>query len=76
VDPAIAERQAGRLKALRERRDGEKVSAALARLEDGARNDYNMVPLILDAVESYATLGEICDVMRRVFGEYQANTVF
>jgi methylmalonyl-CoA mutase N-terminal domain/subunit len=76
VDPAIAERQAGRLKALRERRDGEMVSAALARLEGGARNDYNMVPLVLDAVESYATLGEICDVMRRVFGEYQANTVF
>ena len=76
VDPAIGERQSARLKALRERRDCEKVSNALSRLADAARSDDNLVPVILHAVEEYATLGEICGVLRRVFGEYEASTVF
>jgi methylmalonyl-CoA mutase N-terminal domain/subunit len=76
VDPAVGERQAARLRALRERRDNELVSSSLSRLEKGAHSDENLVPLILDAVENYATLGEICGVMRRVFGEYQASTLF
>jgi methylmalonyl-CoA mutase N-terminal domain/subunit len=74
VDVAVGQRQAARLLALKARRDGEAVSAALSRLEVGARGDENLVPLILDAVERYATLGEICDVLRDVFGEYQAHT--
>lgn len=76
VDPAVGERQAGRLRALRDRRDNELASSALSRLEHGARSDDNVMPLILDAVEKYATLGEICGVMRRVFGEYQTSTLF
>jgi len=76
VDPAISERQAARLATLRERRDAEVVSAALARLEAGARSDDMLMPLILDAVEKYATLGEICDVLRSAFGEYEAFTSF
>lgn len=76
VDPGIGEQQAARLKALRERRDAESVSAALDRLRAGAKSDDNLMPLILDAVEKYATLGEICDVMRSVFGEYQPTTMF
>lgn len=76
VDPAVGERQAARLAALRERRDGEAVSSALGRLEAGARSDDMLMPLILDAVEKYATLGEICDVMRSAFGEYEALTSF
>jgi methylmalonyl-CoA mutase, N-terminal domain len=76
VDPAIGERQAARLDALRSRRDNEKVSTALSRLAEAARSDDNLMPLILNAVEEYATLGEICGVMRRVFGQYQASTVF
>jgi methylmalonyl-CoA mutase N-terminal domain/subunit len=76
VDPAVGEFQAARLQALRQRRKGDAVSAALSRLESGARGDDNLMPLILDAVEEYATLGEICGVMRRVFGEYQAPTLF
>ncbi|HFD38388.1 MAG TPA: methylmalonyl-CoA mutase, partial [Anaerolineae bacterium] len=75
VDPAVGERQAARLRALRQRRDNEAVSAALSRLEAGARGDDNLLPLILDAVEKYATLGEICGVLRGVFGEYQAPTL-
>jgi methylmalonyl-CoA mutase N-terminal domain/subunit len=76
VDLAIGERQIARLRALRERRDDESVSAALTLLGIGARSDVNLMPLILDAAEKYATLGEICDVMRGVFGEYQATTWF
>ena len=76
VDPAIGERQSDRLHALRVRRDAETVSAALQRLEAGARSDDNLMPLILSAVEAYATLGEICDTLRTVFGEYQAFTSF
>jgi len=76
VDPAVGERQAARLRALRDRRDNELVSSSLSQLESGARTDGNLMPLILDAVEKYATLGEICGVMRGVFGEHQASTLF
>jgi methylmalonyl-CoA mutase N-terminal domain/subunit len=76
VDPAVGERQSARLYALRERRDNEKVSSSLARLESGAQNDDNLMPLILAAVESYATLGEICTILRSTFGEYRAFTSF
>jgi methylmalonyl-CoA mutase N-terminal domain/subunit len=76
VDPVIGERQTARLRALREGRDSEHVSIALSRLEAAAHSDDNLMPLILDAVIKYATLGEICSVLRRVFGEYQASTSF
>ena len=76
VDPEVSARQAARHHALRERRDNEMVSNTLSRLSSGAQNDDNMVPLILGAVEAYATLGEICGVLREAFGEYQAHTVF
>jgi methylmalonyl-CoA mutase N-terminal domain/subunit len=76
VDPVIGEHQTARLRALREGQDSELVSIALSRLEAGARSDDNLMPLVLNAVEEYATLGEICSVLRRVFGEYQASTSF
>jgi len=76
VDPAVGERQATRLRSLRERRDNEKVSTALSYLESGAQNKENLMPLILNAVETCATLGEICDVLRKAFGEYQVSTSF
>jgi methylmalonyl-CoA mutase N-terminal domain/subunit len=76
VDPAVGERQMKRLQALRERRDHEAVASALSRLERAARTDENLMPLILDAVEKYATMGEICGVMREVFGEYHAPSLF
>ncbi len=76
VDPAVSERQEARLRALRASRDNEKVSSALSLLASAARGDDNLMPPILNAVEQYATLGEICGVMRQVFGEYQASTVF
>jgi methylmalonyl-CoA mutase N-terminal domain/subunit len=76
VTPAVGERQTARIRLLRERRDNASVSSALTRLKTAARNDDNLMPFILNAVEVYATLGEICNVLREVFGEYQAHTAF
>ena len=69
VDPEVGQRQRAKLAALRERRDNEKVQQTLTALERGAAGTANLLPLIIDAVEAYATLGEISDTMRRVFGE-------
>ncbi|MFQ6101552.1 MAG: methylmalonyl-CoA mutase [Anaerolineae bacterium] len=71
VDPAVRERQMARLAALRARRDSERVGSLLARLKEAAQGDDNLMPVILKCVEAYATLGEICDVLRGVFGEYK-----
>jgi methylmalonyl-CoA mutase N-terminal domain/subunit len=69
VDPEVGRRQAAKLAALRQRRDNAQVQQALAVLEHGAASGENLMPLIISAVEAYATLGEISDTMRRVFGE-------
>ncbi|MFN8585895.1 MAG: methylmalonyl-CoA mutase family protein [Dehalococcoidia bacterium] len=71
VDPALAQRQIGRLQALRERRDNAAVDAALAKIRAAAHTDENMMPLLIEAVECYTTLGEICNVLRQEWGEYQ-----
>jgi len=76
VNPAIGELMTSRLQALRSRRDNKSVTEGLLRLRDAASGDDSLTPLILDAVEKYATLGEICNVLRSVFGEYQAHTSF
>ncbi len=70
MDDAIQQRQIARLRRLRRQRNNEKVARALRRLEAAARGTENVMPYILDAVEAYATLGEISDVFRSVFGEY------
>ncbi len=69
VDPAVGRRQAAKLAALRQRRDNIRVQQVLAALEHGAAGSGNLMPLMIDAVEAYATLGEISDALRRVFGE-------
>ncbi len=69
VDPEVGKRQAARVAKLRERRDNKRVQRVLTALEEGARGSANLMPLIIDAVEAYATLGEISDTLRRVFGE-------
>jgi methylmalonyl-CoA mutase N-terminal domain/subunit len=73
VDPEVGRRQAAKLAALRERRDNAAVGSVLAVLEDAARGTANLLPRILAAVEAYATLGEISDTLRRVFGEQQSE---
>lgn len=72
VDDSIRNLQMKKLEALRSGRDAGKVKAALTSIESAARSTDNLMPPILAAVESYATLGEIADVMRNVFGEYRA----
>ena len=76
VDPAVRTSQIERLRKLRSERDAGAVEKRLSDLKQGAQGDQNLVPLILEAVKAYATLGEICDVLREVFGEYQqVNTL-
>jgi methylmalonyl-CoA mutase, N-terminal domain len=75
MDPQIEREQIERVQALRARRDASKTKAATAELERRASTKENLLPAILGAVESYATVGEISDALRRVFGEYQESVV-
>jgi methylmalonyl-CoA mutase N-terminal domain/subunit len=72
VDPAVREQQMEKLRRLKEKRDNGAVQAALAGLKKAAQGEDNLLPLILQSVRAYATLGEICDTLRAVFGEYTA----
>jgi methylmalonyl-CoA mutase N-terminal domain/subunit len=76
MDPQGYDRQVARLNQLRQERDNEKVAQSLQALQAAAEGTNNMMPAILDAVKAYATLGEITDVLRGVFGEYQEQTWF
>ncbi len=75
VDPAIERRQRERLAALRAERDKGKVHALMGRLESAARGSENLMPLFIECVEHDVTLGEICGVLREVFGEYHPGTM-
>ncbi len=75
IDPALEPRQIERVRALRARRDAQPCSAALQAVEDAARTGENVMPKIIAAVEAFATVGEISDAMRRVFGEYKEAVV-
>ncbi|MGA7622870.1 MAG: methylmalonyl-CoA mutase family protein [Candidatus Acidiferrales bacterium] len=75
IDPEIERTQVARLNALRARRDSAKANAALAEIERRAQTSESLMPAILTAVESYATVGEISDALRRAFGEYQESIV-
>jgi methylmalonyl-CoA mutase N-terminal domain/subunit len=71
VDPAIETGQRERLRKLRDKRDNNKVSELLTQLEKTAPGGENLMPLFIQSVESCVTLGEICRVLRGVWGEYQ-----
>jgi methylmalonyl-CoA mutase N-terminal domain/subunit len=73
VDESVQAAQIERLRQLRAERDNHAVERALVALQDAAAGDENLLPFIIRAVEAYATTGEICGVLRRVFGEYQAS---
>lgn len=72
VDDSLAQRQVESLAGVKARRDGAAVKNALEALGRAARGSHNLLPPILDAVRVYATLGEICNVLRAEFGEYRA----
>jgi len=75
IEPEIERNQIARLNALRSKRDSAKTQSALAELQRRAASTENLLPAVLNAVESYATVGEISDALRRVFGEYQESVV-
>ncbi len=75
VDPKVEEEQIARLNRLRKKRNLDVVKSTLDTLRAGAEGDTNLLPLILDSVKAYATLGEICGVLRDVFGEYKAPDI-
>ena len=75
IDPQIEREQIQRLQALRVKRDTNNMRTALDNLERRAATNENLMPAILAAVEAYATVGEISDTLRRVFGEYQESVV-
>ena len=71
VDDAIRQVQVEKLKALKLTRDNNAVKALLEKLEQHANTSENLMPVVVEAVENYATLGEIADTLRKVFGEYR-----
>ncbi len=77
VDKSVVEKQIERLKRFRENRDKKKVDEALDKLRKAAeKDDENLMPYVLDAVKARATLGEITDALREVFGEFRAIEIF
>jgi len=76
IDPEIERKQVERLKELKATRDKGKVEQVLSKLEKAASGDENLMPFIIDAVKGYATLGEISNVFRDVFGIYQPKVTF
>jgi methylmalonyl-CoA mutase, N-terminal domain len=75
IDEGTAEKQLARLEALRGTRDASRVKTTLAGLKAAAAGAENLMPRILDAVRAYATLGEMCDALREVWGEYEETPV-
>jgi methylmalonyl-CoA mutase N-terminal domain/subunit len=71
IDPKVEDEQTARLQRVKKERNNSKVKSALARLHDEADNNANLMPTIIEAVKAYATLGEVCDVLRGVYGEYK-----
>jgi methylmalonyl-CoA mutase N-terminal domain/subunit len=74
IDPALEQAQVERLRALRERRDAQVAADALAKLQQAAETTENLMPKILACVEAYATVGEISNTLRRVWGEYRETS--
>lgn len=70
VDPTLGEKQKEKLQALKAKRDQNRVSAQLESLRAAAKGDDNLMPIIVECVRSYCTIGEICGVLREEFGEY------
>ncbi len=74
IDPAVEEKQKKKLAKLKKSRDQGRVDRALKEIAEAAQGDGNLMPPILEAVKAYATIGEICDVLRGEFGEFRETT--
>ena len=75
IDESAGERQLARLDETRRRRDRSRVDAAIERLQTGAQGEANLMPLLIDAVRAHATVGEMCDGLREVWGEYVEDPI-
>jgi methylmalonyl-CoA mutase N-terminal domain/subunit len=76
IDPALERKQVGRVQAVRARRDGAAVEAALARVRADAARDANLMPALLDAARAHASEGEVVEVLQSVWGTYTEVPVF
>jgi methylmalonyl-CoA mutase N-terminal domain/subunit len=76
IDKTVGERQAEKLKAIREKRDAKEVARTLSLIKTDAEKGVNLMPAIIDAVKAYVTLQEICDALRGVYGEYREEGKF
>ena len=76
IDPEVEKKQLERLKKIKAERDNEKVTDRLGKLKDAAKRDENLMPYIIDAVREYATLQEICDTFREVYGTFSDPAMF
>ncbi len=76
VRQEVVDRQIARLNKVRAERDSGKAEAMLRQLEEAARSDANLMPVLIECVENYVTIGEICAVLRGVFGEQREYHVF
>lgn len=75
IDQSVEDKQVKKLKEIKASRDQARVKETLSKLKEGAQSDTNLMPLIIDCVKAYASIGEVCDVLREVFGEYQETIV-
>ena len=75
IDESAADRQLAKLNEVRTTRDNDRVRAALDALKDGANGSANTMPLLIEAVRAYATVGEMCDTLREVWGEYEETPI-
>jgi methylmalonyl-CoA mutase N-terminal domain/subunit len=75
IDPGLAEKQIERVRRVKAERDNQKVEKVLKVLKEKAMDTENLIPSIQEAVKEYATVGEICDTLREVFGEHQESVV-
>jgi methylmalonyl-CoA mutase N-terminal domain/subunit len=71
VDPAVEGEQVARVQAVRARRDAAAVEEALRRVREAADGEENLMPALIEAARAYATVGEMCDALRDVWGEYE-----
>jgi methylmalonyl-CoA mutase N-terminal domain/subunit len=76
IDPQLESAQKARVADLRKRRDGQRAAESCKAVEEAARSSENLLPRIRAAVRALATVGEISDALRHVFGEHRSTTTF
>jgi methylmalonyl-CoA mutase N-terminal domain/subunit len=76
IDEAIEQEQIARVQRVKATRDGARVEKRLKQLADACRNGQNVMPVLVDAVKEYVSLGEISDVYRQIFGQYREPIIF